>query len=87
LGPQRRLAAAIVLALAACSEPATDPLFAEYDADGDGLISWTEAQQNPDLAHVFERADRNGDGVLDPDEFRSALLLARGLAVRDRMGG
>ena len=81
------LALAAVLALAACRPQPRDERLARYDADGDGLISWTEAQQDPDLAHAFMRADKNGDGVLDPDEFHVALLLARGAAVRDRMGG
>lgn len=35
------------------------------DADGDGILTRAEFMvSNP----MFERADRNGDGVIDPDE-------------------
>ena len=44
------------------------------DADGDGRVSWKEAQVGirlrPSLAEEFKRADLNGDGYLTQDEIR-----------------
>jgi hypothetical protein len=59
--------------------------FARYDANRDGTISWEEAQQDPDLLAVFDRADANGDRVLSRNEFHDAAVLAvneRGRAPR-----
>ena len=50
--------------------------FVRYDTNRDAVISWEEAQQDPELARVFARADTNGDGVLDRNEFQNATLLA-----------
>lgn len=48
--------------------------FSMLDADGDGRISWKEAQVGirlrPSLAEEFKRADLNGDGYLTQDEIR-----------------
>ena len=48
--------------------------FSMLDADGDGRISWKEAQVGirlrPSLADEFKRADLNGDGYLTQDEIR-----------------
>ena len=48
--------------------------FSMLDADGDGRVSWKEAQVGirlrPSLAEEFKRADLNGDGYLTQDEIR-----------------
>ena len=48
--------------------------FGMLDADGDGRVSWKEAQVGirlrPSLAEEFKRADLNGDGYLTQDEIR-----------------
>lgn len=54
--------------------------FARYDVNRDGVVSWAEAQADPDLVQVFARADINGDGMLTPGEFQDAAVLARGIA-------
>jgi hypothetical protein len=84
-----RLAIACAFALAGCAAPrppepgSPDDFFARYDANRDGVVSWEEAQQDPDLVQVFERADENHDGVLSPAEFANAAALA----VRNRRAG
>ena len=60
--------------------------FQRYDSNHDGLISRKEAEEDPDLILVFDKADANRDDVLDRIEFRRAALLAvnnrrRGAAV------
>ena len=61
----------MVLALAtpaAAQGPGSDPsaMLAKADANGDGAISWDEmVAMRTDL---FERLDRNGDGVADTDD-------------------
>ena len=57
-----------------------DDYFARYDANHDGVITWNEAQVDPDLASAFNRADANSDGVLTRAEFQDAATIA----VRDR---
>lgn len=43
------------------------------DGDNDGGISREEARRGmPGLSRGFGRIDRNGDGVISPDEMRSA---------------
>lgn len=80
-------AAAAVCAMAACTSPSTVPVSAEaydnvqgfferYDTNRDGVISRTEADEDPDLVLVFDKADANHDGVLDRTEFRTAARLA-----------
>jgi hypothetical protein len=53
-----------------------DDYFARYDANHDGVITWNEAQVDPDLAHAFDRADANSDGVLTRAEFQDAATIA-----------
>jgi Ca2+-binding EF-hand superfamily protein len=77
--------------LAGCAAPqarhaeegSPDYFFARYDTNRDGVVSWDEAQQDPDLVRVFERADENHDGVLTRAEFENAARLA----VKDRRAG
>lgn len=53
-----------------------DDYFARYDANHDGVITWSEAQVDPDLARAFNRADGNSDGVLTRAEFQDAATIA-----------
>ena len=73
--------------IAGCATPvekgSTDDFFARYDTNRDGVVSWEEAQQDPDLVRVFERADENHDGVLTRAEFETAAVLA----VKNRRAG
>ena len=65
-------------------------LFKLLDANGDGRVSWAEAQVairlKPSLAELFRRTDTNGDGYLTQDEIRaeSARQRAERLARRER---
>lgn len=43
--------------------------FDQVDTDQDGAISRQEASAFAALELVFERADRNGDGMLDSKEY------------------
>jgi hypothetical protein len=54
--------------------------FRKLDADGDGRISAIEAANEPKVAAAFTQADKNKDGYLTPDEFKS---LGRGSADPD----
>ncbi|MBB4127456.1 Ca2+-binding EF-hand superfamily protein [Xanthomonas translucens] len=48
------------------------------DANGDGLISRSEAEASlPRVAKRFDALDRNHDGQLSPDELRAAVQQAR----------
>jgi len=53
-----------------------DDYFARYDANHDGVITWNEAQVDPDLVRAFNRADANTDGVLTRAEFQDAATIA-----------
>lgn len=63
--------AGAVTAGPAATTPATEPgsMFDRLDADKDGFVSATEAQQAKGLAEAFPKADTNGDGRLDAGEF------------------
>ena len=68
-------------------DQSVDSYFARYDTNRDGMITWEEAQQDPDLARVFERADANGDRVLSRSEFQDAAVLAVNERNGQRRGG
>jgi hypothetical protein len=72
-------ACAILMAaalLAACASlPPYDAAFSEVDRDHDGIIEWREFQgYYPDAdPKSFLEADRNKDGDITPDEWRSYI--------------
>ena len=45
--------------------------FAALDADKDGFVAKQELSSKPDLVKNFGKADKNGDGKLDPAEYRA----------------
>lgn len=49
----------------------SDAAFRRLDTDHDGRISALEANANPKVAARFLEADRNRDGYLSPEEFRT----------------
>jgi hypothetical protein len=65
-----------VAPVAPAAANSVDDYFARYDANHDGVITWNEAQVDPDLAHAFNRADANSDGVLTRAEFQDAARIA-----------
>jgi hypothetical protein len=56
--------------------PTVDEFFARYDTNRDGVISWEEARQDPDLVAAFARADADRDGRLTRGEFQDAARIA-----------
>ena len=62
-----------------------DDYFARYDANHDGVITWNEAQVDPDLVRAFNLADANSDGVLTRAEFQEAAMIA--VQNRNSAGG
>lgn len=44
-------------------------LMSQLDLNGDGVISETEAQREPELAQRFRELDENGNEVLETAEF------------------
>jgi Ca2+-binding EF-hand superfamily protein len=61
---------------ASASVPGLEALFATYDVNGDGVVSWQEAQVDADLASSFEPADRDHNKALTRSEFESAVAIA-----------
>ncbi|PCC12442.1 EF-hand domain-containing protein [Pseudoalteromonas sp. JB197] len=59
--------ALIALASSSAAFAAVD--FDSFDTDGDGVISQTEAQANPQLAQIFDELDADGNGELSKEEF------------------
>ena len=48
--------------------------FAVFDADGNGKISRTEfLDLQPDHESLFDKADTNGDGLIDCEEFSAEV--------------
>ena len=73
--PQWRSVAPVTPA-APLAANSVDDYFARYDANHDGVISWSEAQVDPDLVRAFNLADANSDGVLTRAEFQDAATIA-----------
>ena len=48
--------------------------FRILDTDKDGFLSRQEAAVEPEVAANFDRADRNRDGKLSPEEFEAVPL-------------
>lgn len=46
-------------------------VFQRLDANDDGVISRAEAGVDPRTSEIFQQADRDNNGALDPSEFRS----------------
>ena len=74
--PQWRSVAPVTPAVPTAAGNSIDDYFARYDANHDGVITWNEAQVDPDLAHAFNLADANSDGVLTRAEFQEAATIA-----------
>ena len=49
------------------------PAFKKLDTDKDNFISREEASKMQGLSEIFDQADTNGDGKLDPAEFNRAV--------------
>lgn len=47
--------------------------FAKVDANGNGKISWSEAKAAGIPQSNFMAADAHGDGVLDKEDYKSAV--------------
>lgn len=58
-----------LLALASSSAAFAAVDFNSFDANGDGVISKTEAQANAQLARLFDKLDTDKDGELSQQEF------------------
>ncbi|SMF00410.1 EF hand [Tistlia consotensis] len=69
----RRTLAALAVALAAIgASPALADMFADWDANGDGVVSRDEFHEGMGAIGVYRRWDANHDGILSDDEFRAA---------------
>jgi hypothetical protein len=44
--------------------------FESLDANKDGFVNRSELASQPELAAIFEKADKNRDGKLDPAEYQ-----------------
>jgi Ca2+-binding EF-hand superfamily protein len=47
---------------------------AQFDEDGDGVLSETEAEADPGLSENFSRIDTNDSGGIDADEYTAATI-------------
>ena len=45
-------------------------VFQSLDQDGNGFLTFEEAEANDDLAGAFEEGDENQDGMIDMEEFQ-----------------
>jgi len=62
--------------------------FAAQDVNGDGELSAAELMARPLPTQMFERMDRNDDGVLSPDEMQAARKMMRArMDGHDKRGG
>ena len=74
--PQWGSVAPTAVPVAPVAANSIDDYFARYDANHDGVITWNEAQVDPDLVRAFNLADANSDGVLTRAEFQDAATIA-----------
>lgn len=94
------LCAILPIAIAGCSQlptgpsrPAFDPDSAgakaieQYDADGDGKIDLTEAEQSPGLLKAFRRIDQDDDSALTAIEIADRVRYYKSAATTIVSGG
>ena len=60
---------AAVIAAPAASSSAPDSQWATLDADSNNSLSKTEANNDPEMAAIFDAADSNQDGQLTREEY------------------
>jgi EF hand domain-containing protein len=83
--PQWRSVTPVTPAAPVAAGNSIDDYFARYDANHDGVITWNEAQVDPELVRAFNLADTNSDGVLTRAEFQEAAMIA--IHNRNAAGG
>ena len=60
-------------AVASMTAQAAIPAFEALDTDGNGVISQVEATKSEDVMAAFVNADKNEDGSLSPEEYKTLL--------------
>lgn len=76
--PRALRPALIVIACSVLSACASVATFEETDTDGDGAVTREEASSFEPLSSMFNSADDNKDGALDPEEFELAQKVIVG---------
>lgn len=51
--------------------------FEELDTDGNGYLSKQEVKASKDFKHKWQKADKNGDGKIDSNEFTTFMSKGR----------
>ena len=66
------LAATVLVLNLVTAEEGQMPEFTEVDSDQNGLLNTEEAAAVPQLASIFDGADVDKDGMLNPNEYDRA---------------